>query len=92
MIFGGAIYFVIAPIVSILTGNPIVFLYAMFADALFVAIPSLWMGMKMKLLKQVIFSVPCFFVLRSLNSIMLFEAFISEFLLRKSFHRYEKGH
>jgi biofilm PGA synthesis N-glycosyltransferase PgaC len=92
MVFGGTIYFVIAPLIAILTGNPIIFLYAMFADTVFVSIPAIWKGIKMKLLMQVLISIPCFFILRTLNSIMIYEAFASEFLLGKSFHIYEKGH
>ena len=92
MIFGGAIYFVFAPIVAILTGNPIIFLYALFADTIFVSIPALWKGLKMKLFEEVVISLPSFFLLRTLNSIMLYEAFVSEFVLGKSLHVYEKGH
>jgi cellulose synthase/poly-beta-1,6-N-acetylglucosamine synthase-like glycosyltransferase len=92
MLFGGLIYFFFAPLIAILTGNPIVFLYALFADTVFVSIPALIKGFKIKSLRQVIISLPCFFVLRTLNSIMLYKAFISEFVFRKSFHVYEKGH
>jgi biofilm PGA synthesis N-glycosyltransferase PgaC len=92
MVFGGAIYFVLAPLVAILTGNPIIFLYALFADAIFVAIPAVWKGMQMKLTREVLASLPCFFILRTLNSLMLYYAFISEFALGRSFHKYEKGH
>ena len=92
MVFGGVIYLIVAPLLAILTGNPIIFLYAMFADTVFVSIPAIWKGIKMKLLREVIISMPCFFILRTLNTIILYEAFISEFLLGKSFHTYEKGH
>jgi hypothetical protein len=37
-------------------------------------------------------SLPCFMVLRIVNSIFMLEAFVTEFVLRRPFNTYLKGH
>jgi poly-beta-1,6-N-acetyl-D-glucosamine synthase len=86
----GLIYFIITPIFLII--NPILIVYLLGADVLFIAVPVFWKGYKLKMLGKTILSLPFYFVLRIVNSLYFFEALFSELLLNKSFKTYMKGH
>jgi cellulose synthase/poly-beta-1,6-N-acetylglucosamine synthase-like glycosyltransferase len=86
----GLIYFIFAPILLVI--NPILAAYLLGADILFIAVPVIWKGYKLKMLQKTFLSLPFYFILRVVNSLYFFEALISELLLNKSFKKYEKGH
>lgn len=87
----GILYFMFTPLL-ILLNAPTALLYLYFSDWIFLAVPVLWKGYKLKLLRKSIFSLPCYFILRLVNSIYFFEALISELILKKSLKVFEKGH
>ncbi|HKQ21664.1 MAG TPA: glycosyltransferase family 2 protein, partial [Nitrososphaeraceae archaeon] len=91
-LFGPFALFVILPLISILSNNPLLIAYAFLTDALFISIPPLVKSIKMKNTKLVLSSLPSFFVLRTFNTFFFWSAFIKEFVLNKSLHKYEKGH
>jgi len=91
-LFGPVGLFVILPLFSILLHNPLIIAYTILADALFISIPPLVKSMKMKNTKLVLSSLPSFFVLRTINTIFFWSAFMKEFVFNKTFHKYEKGH
>jgi hypothetical protein len=55
-------------------------------------IPVVVTARKRKEILKAVLSVPCFMVLRLLNSYFILEAFVSEFVLKRSFNTYLKGH
>ena len=86
------ILYTILPLLFIVLGNPILIAYLFVSDWIFITIPVLWKGYKLKLLRKCVSSLPFYFILRIVNSIFFFEAIISELILNKSFNKYEKGH
>lgn len=87
----GVIYFLLPPI-FIVSGYPFFILYLYVSDWIFVALPVLWKGYKLKLLRKCLLSLPFFFIIRIVNSVFFFKALISELFLNKSLKAYEKGH
>lgn len=91
-LFGPIGLFIILPLFGILLHNPLIIAYSFLADALFISIPPLIKSIKMKNTKLVLSSIPSFFVLRTVNTFYFMSAFMKEFVLNKTFHKYEKGH
>jgi cellulose synthase/poly-beta-1,6-N-acetylglucosamine synthase-like glycosyltransferase len=84
-------YLVLIPLLAIIFRNPL-FLIGYVIDIPAVLIPTLGVAIKRKEVWKVITSIPAFFVLRTVNGIFMLEAIISEWIFRKSFKVYEKGH
>jgi hypothetical protein len=55
-------------------------------------IPILMKARERKEILKAVTSLPCFMVLRLVNSYFMLEAFVTEFVLKRSFHTYLKGH
>ncbi len=67
-------------------------LLAYFIDAPALLVPLLVGAVPRKEIRQMLFSVPAFFVLRLVNGYYFLEAIWSEWLLKRSALVYEKGH
>jgi hypothetical protein len=61
-------------------------------DAPVVLLPVLVGAMPRREVRQALASLPAFFVLRIVNASFFLEALVTECLLGRSFHIYEKGH
>ncbi len=84
-------YLILIPILAIYFRNPL-FLIGYIIDIPAILIPTLTVAIKRKEVFKVLSSIPAFFVLRTVNGIFMLEAIFSEWILRKSFKVYEKGH
>mgnify|MGYP001813046872 FL=1 len=83
-------YIVILPLLTLLFG-PIA-LIGYLIDAPAIAVPVLWAGARRGEFWSALVSLPSFFVLRLVNSALMLRAVFSEWVLRRSFDVYEKGH
>ena len=90
-IFASLAYVVLIPLLVVLFSMPVLLL-AYFIDLPLVMIPVVVTARKRKEVRKAIASLPCFMVLRLLNSYFILEAFVSEFILKRSFNTYLKGH
>ena len=86
------VLYLLFPILFLFMGAPLLIAYLYLSDWAFIAVPVLWKGYKLKLLRKCLSSLPFYFILRIVNSLHFFEALISELVLNKSFKTYEKGH
>jgi len=84
-------YVVLIPLLVVLLRMPILLL-AYFIDFPLVMIPVLVKARERKETLKALASVPCFMVLRLVNSYFILEAFVTEFVLKRSFSTYLKGH
>ncbi len=84
-------YVVLIPLLVVFFSMPILLL-AYFIDLPLVMIPVVVTARKRKEILKAVSSLPCFMVLRLLNSYFILEAFVSEFVLKRSFNTYLKGH
>jgi biofilm PGA synthesis N-glycosyltransferase PgaC len=84
-------YVVLIPLLVVLLPMPILLL-AYFIDFPLVMIPVLVKARERKEILKAVTSVPCFMVLRLVNSFFILEAFVTEFVLKRSFSTYVKGH
>lgn len=84
-------YLILLPILTIVFRNPL-FLIGYFIDIPAVLIPTLSVAVKRKEVWKVLTSIPAFFVLRTVNGIFMLEAIFTEWVLKRSFKVYEKGH
>jgi biofilm PGA synthesis N-glycosyltransferase PgaC len=91
-VFGPLALFVVLPVISFFLNNPLLIAFAFLTDALFISIPPLVKSIKMKNTKMVLGSIPAYFILRTINAFYFWSAFIKEIVLKKTFHKYEKGH
>ena len=89
---GGAIAFVVGPAVAIAFKNPWWLAYGLASDFLFIGIPVIWKGWKLRKLGEVLTSLPGFYLLRWVNAFFLYKAAIKEYILNKPLTKYEKGH
>ena len=89
-IIAGILYFIFVPLFLVL--NPMMLFYLFAADWIFIAVPVLWKGYKIRKLKKSITSLPFYFILRVVNSVYFFEALFSELIFNRSLKKYEKGH
>jgi poly-beta-1,6-N-acetyl-D-glucosamine synthase len=84
-------YLLLLPLLVIIFRNPF-FLLGYIIDAPAVIVPILLSVRKKKNVGRILVSVPAFFVLRTVNSVFMLEAFWSELIMKKRFTVYEKGH
>jgi biofilm PGA synthesis N-glycosyltransferase PgaC len=84
-------YVVIIPLLVVFLSMRILLL-AYVIDFPIVMIPILAKARERKEILKALTSVPCFMVLRLVNSFFILEAFVTEFVLKRSFHTYLKGH
>ncbi len=84
-------YLILLPLLAIVFGNPL-FLLGYVIDAPAVLVPTLIKAFKRREVLKVLSSIPAFFVLRTVNGIFMLEAIWSEWVIRKRFDVYEKGH
>lgn len=84
-------YLFLLPLLVIIFSNPF-FLLGYVIDAPAVLVPVLLTARHKKNVGRVIGSLPAFFVLRTVNSVFMLEAFWTELILKKRFTTYEKGH
>ncbi len=89
-IITGMLYFMFVPLFLVI--NPVMLFYLFAADWIFIAVPVLWKGYKLKMLRKSLTSLPFYFILRIVNSVYFFKALFSELIFKKSFKTYEKGH
>ena len=89
---GGAMLFVVGPLLTIISGDPLLYAVALLADGVFIGIPVIYKGWKLKMLRKVLTSLPSFFVLRAVNAFFLYKAAFKEFVLKQTLTKYEKGH
>jgi biofilm PGA synthesis N-glycosyltransferase PgaC len=84
-------YLFLLPLLVIIFRNPF-FLLGYVIDAPAVIVPILLSARHKKNTSRILASVPAFFVLRTVNSFFMLEAFWSELIMKKRFTTYEKGH
>jgi len=85
------VYLILLPLLAIGFRNPL-FLIGYVIDVPAILIPTVTVAIKRKEVLKVLTSLPAFFILRTVNGIFMLEAIISEWVFRKSFKVYEKGH
>jgi cellulose synthase/poly-beta-1,6-N-acetylglucosamine synthase-like glycosyltransferase len=94
-VFASIGYLILIPLLAILLKNPIL-LIVYIIDIPFVLVPILFSAkerqMERKQILETLASIPSFFVLRTVNGFFILEALVSEIMLNKKFHKYEKGH
>lgn len=84
-------YLILLPILAILLASPIVLL-GYLIDIPVVIVPVLFKARERKEILKALACVPSFFVLRTVNSLFLLEAFFTETVLARKLLIYEKGH
>ncbi len=89
---GSIMFLFLLPIIAITSNNYSILLLGWLFDALFISVPPIISGIKFKMLRKVISSLPSFFVLRTVNMYFFYEAFVSEVILKRRLVKYEKGH
>jgi biofilm PGA synthesis N-glycosyltransferase PgaC len=90
-IFASLAFLMIIPMLVIFFHMPLLLL-AYIIDVPMVLVPVVWKAGERREVLRALASVPSFLVLRLVNSLFVLEAFFSEFILRRSFRQYEKGH
>jgi len=90
-LLAGLLYLVLTPLLVVAYGWR--YLAAVYlADLLVLAIPVLWMGGRLGLLRQALTSLPSVFVLRWLNVYYFWRAAVLEWVLKRPLRVFEKGH
>lgn len=84
-------FLVVLPLISVLARQPL-FLLGYVIDLPAVLVPVLWTARRRGEVRRALFSLPAFFVLRSVNALFMLEAVVGELLLGRRFALYEKGH
>jgi biofilm PGA synthesis N-glycosyltransferase PgaC len=85
------VYLVLLPVLAIAFRNPWLLL-GYVIDAPAVAVPVLVGAAKRGEVGRALASLPAFLVLRTVNALFFLRAAWSEWVMRRSFHTYEKGH
>lgn len=85
------IYLVVIPVLTVLTGNPLLLLVYLI-DVPAVVVPVVVAARRRGEVGRALLSLPCFFVLRTVNSFFMLEALWTEVVLRTPLLVYEKGH
>jgi len=85
------VYLFVLPVLAIVLANPL-FLLGYVIDVPAILIPTMMQAVKRREILRVLTSIPAFFVLRTVNGIFLIEAIWSEWIIRRRFDVYEKGH
>lgn len=84
-------FLVAVPVLAIALGSPWPLL-AYFIDAPAILVPLLVGAIPRRETARTLASLPSFFVLRLVNGFFFLEAVVTEWLLRRPYHVYEKGH
>ncbi len=84
-------YLILLPLLAIVLKKPLLLL-GYVIDVPAVLVPVLYQASRRKEMIRALTSIPAFFVLRNVNAIFILEAVVSEFLFKKRFCVYEKGH
>ncbi|MGE5197043.1 MAG: glycosyltransferase [Deltaproteobacteria bacterium] len=84
-------YLFLLPLLAIIFRNPF-FLLGYIIDAPAILVPVFLSAQHKRGMGRILTSMPSFFVLRTVNSVFMLEAFWSELIMRKKFTVYEKGH
>ncbi len=84
-------FLIVIPVLIVWLQSPWLLL-AYFIDAPAILVPLLIGATPRRQIGRTLTSLPSFFVLRLVNGFYFLEAVWSEWLLRRSFHIYEKGH
>lgn len=84
-------YIVLIPILTVLLRMPVLLL-AYLIDFPVILIPVISAARKRREVLKATVSVPCFLMLRLVNSWFMLEAFVKEVILKRPFHIYQKGH
>jgi biofilm PGA synthesis N-glycosyltransferase PgaC len=84
-------YLFLLPLLAIIFRNPF-FLLGYIIDAPAVLVPVFLSAENKRGMGRILASVPSFFLLRTVNSVFMLEAFWNELVMRKKFTLYEKGH
>ena len=86
-----AVYLVVLPLLAVLLAKPWILL-GYVIDGPAVLVPVVAGAVRRGEIRRALASIPAFFVLRTVNAVFFLRAACAEFLLRRSFHVYEKGH
>lgn len=84
-------FLVIVPILALILRAPLLLL-VYFLDLPILVAPVLLKALELKQAPKALVSLPCFLILRLVNSYFVLEAFVQEIILCKPFKSYEKGH
>lgn len=90
-LFGGVIY-LITFLELFLFHNLSLLIFLLISETTLVVLPPIIKGIKLKMVRKVLSSLPCYYILRTVNIYYIYRAYISELLLRKTLNKYEKGH
>lgn len=84
-------YLFLLPLLAVIFRNPF-FLLGYVIDAPAVLVPVFLSARHKRDFPRILASIPSFFLLRTVNSVFMLEAFWSELIMKKQFKVYEKGH
>lgn len=84
-------YLILIPLLALILSAPIL-LVGYVIDIPVVLVPVLYTASQRKESLRALRSLPSFFILRTVNALFILEALITEILLGRSLHKYEKGH
>jgi biofilm PGA synthesis N-glycosyltransferase PgaC len=84
-------YLVLLPLLALALGSPLLLL-GYVIDVPMLLVPVLTKTVRRKECGRALASIPAFFVLRLVNGLFFLEALWTEWVLRRSFRVYEKGH
>ena len=84
-------YLVLLPLLALVLGSPLLLL-GYVIDVPMLLVPLLSKAVRRKECGRVLASIPAFFVLRTINGLFFLEALWTEWIARRSFKVYEKGH
>jgi poly-beta-1,6-N-acetyl-D-glucosamine synthase len=90
--FIGTFFYLFIIYLSVSSGNPLRCLAFFALDIILVAVPSLWMAIKIRKCRQFAKSFPRYLIVRYLNLFWFYYGFISVWILKKATLRFEKGH
>jgi biofilm PGA synthesis N-glycosyltransferase PgaC len=85
------IYLVLLPVLAIVLGAPLLLLIYVI-DVPAVLVPVLLAAWRRGEVGRALASLPCFFLLRTVNGFFMLEALVTEVVLRRPLLVYEKGH
>ncbi|WP_170285944.1 glycosyltransferase family 2 protein [Nocardioides rubriscoriae] len=85
------IYLLVLPVLAVALGAPLLLLVYVI-DVPAVLVPVLVAARRRREVGRALLSLPCFFVLRTVNGFFMLEALITEVVLRRPLLVYEKGH
>ena len=85
------IYLIVLPVLTIVLGTPLLLLVYVI-DVPAVLVPVLVAAWRRGEVGRALASLPCFFLLRTVNGFFMLEALVTEVVLRRPLLVYEKGH